>query len=218
VRLSPHRRALGTLGILVGAASPLAAQAPEYQGLSGGIVLGVVRYRLDDRLPPAQFIGGLTAGYRVHLLDIGGAALSVTPHVSLAMTRLRGISLNSTEIGFSRVDAPGAQIALRLGKVRPYVLAQYGKVTIERYVGDDLLNYSGAKWMFGLGMEIPRTNVCGAGFDVAVRRTTGALSSHEWRDPTGTRTAPPGGSIGSTIVTLGWSGRFRGSRLLFACS
>jgi hypothetical protein len=195
-----------------------AAQAPEDQGLRGGIFVGATKYRLDDGERPAHFIAGLSAGYRIRLFDVGNASVTLTPHVALAITQFRGISLNSTEIGFSRVDAPGAQLAIRLGKVRPFLLAQYGRVAIERYVGSDLLNYSGSMLMYGFGVELPRANPCGAGFDFTIRRTAGDLTGVEWRDPTGTRAPPAGGSIGSTIVTVGWSGRFRGTKLLFACS
>jgi hypothetical protein len=195
----------------------LAAQRTEYQGLVGGIFLGGAHYRLDDVDPASHPIGGLTVGYRVRLFDIRNAPVSLTPHFALAFTRFRGIALNSNEIGFSRLDKPGLQLAVGLGRIRPYLLAQHGQVSVERYVGADLMNYYGSTPMYGLGVELPRSNACGAGLDVAVRRTTGRLSQVEWRDPTGSRTAPPGGSIASTIVTIGWSGRLRGTRLLFAC-
>jgi hypothetical protein len=194
------------------------AQNTEYQGLTGGIFAGATRYRLDDGAPPAHFIGGVTVGYRARLFKAGPAVISVTPHVALAVTQFRGISLNSSEIGFSRLDVPGIQVAAGLRHVRPYVLLQRGQVTIERYVGTDLMNYYGSAPSYGFGVELPRSNVCGAGLDIAVRHTSGTLSRVEWRSPSAGRTPAPGGSIGSTIVTVGWSGRFRGTRLLFACS
>jgi len=210
-------RALAALIACCISSQALIAQEYEYQGLSGGIFLGGAKYRLDDVDPPAHLIGGLSVGYRVRLFSIRNAPVTATPHISLAFTSVRGIALNSNQIGFSRLDAPGLQLALGLRRVRPYLLAQWGKVTVERYVGADLMNYYNSTPMYGLGVELPLSNPCRAGFDIAVRRTTGILSHVEWRDPTGTRVAPPGGSIGSTIVTLGWTGRLRGTRLLFAC-
>lgn len=198
-------------------ASPLStvrAQSPEYQGLTGGLLAGEAVWRLDDGRRPAHFAGGLFAGYRFRIADVDGAIVSVTPRFAITLTNFAGIRLHSSEVAFSRIDLPGGQLAIRLGKVRPYLLADHGTVTIERYAGPDLLNYSGRSTSFGLGIELPRDNPCGAGFDIAVRRTSAQLTNYEWR---GTGAPPPGGSLGATIVTVGWSGRFRGSQLLFAC-
>lgn len=188
---------------------------PEYQGLTAGLLFGATDFRLDDAAPPPRFTGGLHLGYRIRLFGWGHTTWSLTPQFMLAMTQFRGISLNSTEIGYSRFG-PGLQLAVRTGAVRPYLLYERGTSTVERYVGSDLMNYYGKMPAYGIGIELPFNNPCGSGFNLAVRRTTGMLDTLEWRPPTPTSVPAPGGSVGSTIVTLGWSGRFRGSHLLFS--
>ncbi len=195
------------------AVRPVAAQPTEYQGLGGSVMLGGTDYTLAGQSFPTRLAGGLSAGYRIHLWRVAGAPVYLTPHVSLVMTNVQGISLASSEVAFSQVNA-GMQLTTRIWRVRPYYLHQGGKATIERYVGNALVNYYGNAPTRGIGIEIPFDNPCSAGLDLQLRRTRGNFSKGEWREA---GAPPPGGSFRATTVTLGWSGRFRGGRLLFAC-
>lgn len=205
--------ALLTAFIAVGSTHSL-AQAPEYKGLSGSLMLGAAHWRLDDGESPTQFAGGLGVGYRFKLFTVRDAFVSLTPRVSVVFTKFTGITLDSDEIGFARLDKPSLQLAVRVKALRPYVLLESGSASIERYVGSDLVNFYGSVPSYGVGIEIPRNNPCGAGFDIAARWMSGTLSTTEWR---GSGPAPSGGSIEGAIFTVGWSGAFRGARLLFSC-
>jgi hypothetical protein len=211
-RFTARWRAGVTLLALSGADAM--AQAPEYQGLNASIAVGGARALLDDRDDPWRVAGSLTIGYRFHLFDLGAASISLTPRFGLTATKVRGIRLDSREVAFSRIDVPGFQLAARIGPVRPYVLVDQGKVVVERYVGADLVNYWGSVWSQGFGVELPRANPCSAGFDLSIRRVRGTFTDSEWR---GSGAPPDGGSVSATIITLGWSGRLRGSRVLFSC-
>lgn len=204
--------ALGLLMSIVGIRA--LGQAPEYHGLSGSFMFGAVHWRLDDGSSPTRLAGGLGAGYRFKLFTLGDAVVSLTPRFNLLLTKFTGIKLGSTETGFARLDKPSVQLAVRVKAIRPYVLVESGTASIERYVGSDLVNFYGSVPAYGFGVELPRDNPCGAGFDVAVRWMSGTLSNTEWR---GTGAVPSGGSIGGVIFTVGWTGAFRGARLLFAC-
>lgn len=189
-------------------------QSPEYHGLTGSFMFGAAHWRLDDGTAPTRFAGGLGAGYRFKLFTVNGAVFSLTPRFTLLMTRFTGIKLGSAQTGFARLDKPSVQLAVRVKSVRPYVLAEKGGASIERYVGSDLVNFYGSVPAYGVGLELPRNNPCGAGFDLTARWMSGTLSSIEWR---GTGPEPRGGSISGAMFTVGWTGAFRGARLLFAC-
>ncbi len=190
------------------------AQSPEYHGLTGSFMFGAAHWSLDDGSSPTRFAGGLGAGYRFKLFTVNGAVVSLTPRFTLMLTKLTGIRLASSQTGFARLDKPSLQLAVRVKSVRPYVLAEKGSASIERYVGSDLVNFYGSVPSYGFGIELPRNNQCGAGFDLAARWMSGTLSNTEWR---GTGPEPRGGSISGAIFTVGWTGAFRGARLLFAC-
>jgi hypothetical protein len=191
------------------------AQSPEHHGLTGSLLLGAATWTLDDGSSPTHFTGGLAAGYRIRLFDIGGSVVSLTPRVALVVTKFTGIRLNSTQIGFARLDVPSFQLAVRLKAIRPYALVDFGTLSIERYVGADLVNFYGKSKSFGFGVEIPRNNPCGAGFDLAARWMSGTLSNTEWRGTD--RVVPVGGDISGAIFTVGCTGAFGGWRLLFSC-
>lgn len=204
---------IALIGLLL-IAAPGRAQSPEYHGLTGSILLGTASWKLDDGTSPTDFAGGIAVGYRLRLFSIGESVVSLTPRLSLVITKFTGIKLNSSETGFALLNVPSFQLAARMNGIRPYVVGELGTASIERYVGADLVNFYGSANSFGVGVELPRNNPCGAGFDLAVRWMTGTLSSTEWR---GTGAVPSGGDISGAIFTLGWTGAFRGSRLLFAC-
>ena len=206
-------RTLVALLLLTNAARA-SAQAPEYQGLTGSIMLGGAQWRLDDGTSPTHFAGGLAAGYRIRLLTLGTSVVSLTPRVGLLLTRFTGIELGSSQVGFALLDVPSFQLAVRVKSVRPYFLVGMSNASIERYVGTDLVNFYGKVPSYGIGLEFPRNNPCGAGFDLALRWMSGKLSNTEWR---GTGPVPNGGSIRGAFYTVGWTGEFRGTRLLFAC-
>lgn len=192
----------------------LCAQPPEHHGLTGGLYIGSGQWKLDDRSPPAHATGGLMLGYRVKLFEVGGKTVSIMPHAGLLMTRLRGIDLGSNQLGFARVDKPGMQLAVRFHKFRVYGVAQKGSVSVERMVGNQVVNYWGSAPAYGIGVEIPRNNPCGAGLDISYRSMRGDLTDSEWR---GSGSPPPGGHVRGNLLLVGWSGRFRGTRLLFSC-
>jgi len=199
--------------LLVTIAARVGAQAPEYQGLTGSIMLGSAQWDLDDG-SSSHFAGGLAAGFRFRLLTLGSSVVSLTPRVGLLLTRFTGIELGSSQIGLALLDVPSIQLAVRFKSVRPYFMAGKSNASIERYVGNDLVNFYGGVPSYGVGLEIPRNNPCGAGFDLAVRWMSGTLSKTEWR---GTGPVPNGGSIKGAFFTVGWTGEFRGTRLLFEC-
>jgi hypothetical protein len=201
------------LGLLLATTGAM-GQSPEYHGLTGSLMFGAAHWSLDDGSSPTRFAGGLGAGYRFKLFAVNGAVVSLTPRFSLLLTRFTGIKLGSTQTGFARLDKPSVQLAVRVKSVRPYLLAEKGSASIERYVGSDLVNFYGSVPSYGFGIELPRNNPCGAGFDIAARWMSGTLSSTEWR---GTGPEPRGGSISGATFTVGWSGAFRGARLLFVC-
>jgi hypothetical protein len=128
------------------------------------------------------------------------------------MTRFAGIRLGSNEVAFSRVEL-GVQGAARVGPLRPYVLWRRGKGTMERMIGDEVANFYGPGDGWGAGVEIPLTKRCANAVDVAWHRSVGTFDEVETRSGL----LEPSASYRSTFITVGWSGRFRGTRLLFAC-
>lgn len=185
-------------------------QAAEYQGLNGSITLGATQWSVDDSTFSTRFAAGLTAGYRVRLP--WERRITLTPHVALTMTRFAGIKLRTNEVGFSRVEL-GVQGAAELGPVRPYVLWRFGRGTMERMVGDEAANFYGRGSGWGAGIEVPLPNVCANAIDFAWHYSAGSFDTVETR---GGLVRPPM-PYRATFVTIGWSGRFRGTRLLFAC-
>ena len=210
------RQVTAIVALLGIAAIPVVArsQAPEIHGLTGGVAFGGMRWHQEKHESPGDVAGGLYVGYRIPLGEHGGARLSLTPQLSMMMTNFRGIALNSDEVGVSREDL-GLQFAARVGNVRPYLLAQLGRITTEQYSGPDLVNYVGGMRAFGAGTEIP-LDKCGAGLDFTVRYMSGNVTGGEWRRKDSN--PPPLGPMNVLIFTAGWSGRFRGTHLLFTCN
>lgn len=203
--------------VLAIALLPSAAAAqptPTAHGLVGGIAFGFMRWDLAQRSVGADKLGGLSAGYRIALGTANTSPLTLTPHISLLMTEFRGIALHSDQVAVSRFDA-GLELAARWWPVHPFVVVQAGRITTEQYVDTNLVNYSGGMPAYGGGIRWQRNNDCGAGPEIQVRRTRGELESGEWRLKD--TVPPPAGQFSAWIVTAGWSGRFRGTRLLFAC-
>jgi hypothetical protein len=207
------RRYAATLALLI---VPVVcqAQAPEIHGLTGGLAVGAMRWKLTTKKDDFDVMGGLHTGWRFSLGRWGMPRVSLTPHVSLMSTKFRGIPLHSTDVAVSRLDA-GLQIAFTARRALPFALVQAGRVTTEQYVDTNLVNHAAAMPAFGLGLQVPIDRVCADGPELVIRHTKGDLKKGEMR-PKGA-TPPPAGPIDAWIVTLGWSGRFRGTRLLFAC-
>src|SRR5258708_39643581 len=225
VPLYSNRCASGTLrSVVILAAGPMwdAAQASEYQGLNASFVpVGVMKYEIAGESFPAHLAGGLTVGYRLRVTKIE-RPITVTPHLSIMATKFGGISLNTSQIAFSRVDY-GVQLAGSVAGVRPYVTYRKGKATVERMVGTitqprpDTVdaNFWGSGNAVGAGIEIPAWwhSRCASSFDLSMSRSSGTFDQVETRQTPVTT----GQSYRATVFALGWSGRFRGTLLLFAC-
>ena len=166
--------------------------------------------RLADSALAADNALRLEAGYRMRLpLPRSWPMLALTPHVSLAITDVRGISLGSPKVAFSHVDL-GTQLTARIGAVRPYVSWRVGKRTIERTERGVPINYWGTGQAMVSGVEIPLTR-SGRGIDLAMTRLSGRLTTRQLvkaEDPASL-------GISGWLFTVGWSGRFRGTDLLF---
>jgi hypothetical protein len=191
------------------------AQAPEIHGLTGGVVAGAMRWTLPTKRDDFDVMGGLHTGWRFSLRRWGAPRWTLTPHVSLMSTKFRGIPLHSTDVAVSRLDV-GVQASVSVRRALLFGLAQAGRLTTEQYADTNLVNYhSGLTPAFGVGAHWPFNRACADGPELMIRHTKGDLKDGEMR-PKGA-TPPPAGQIDAWIVTLGWSGRFRGTRLLFAC-
>jgi hypothetical protein len=173
-------------------------------------VLGAAQWSVNDSTFSTRLAGGLTVGYRFGLP--WARPIKLTPHAALTMTRFAGIKFGSNQVAFSRVEF-GVQGAVRTKLIRPYVLWRRGRGTMERMLGDEAANSYGPGRGWGAGIEVPLPNNCPNAIDVAWHRSTGTFDTIETR---GGLTQPPM-RYRSTFTTIGWSGRFRGTRLLFSC-
>jgi hypothetical protein len=199
-----------TLGLAVVLSSTAHAQGPDYLGLNGSIMFGMASWEVGDSSYSTRFAGGLTLGYRFGVP--GFRWLTLTPHGALTMTRFAGIRLGSNQIAFSRVEL-GLQAAAHVGPLSPYAMWRRGRGTMERMVGDEAANFYGPGSGWGGGIEIPLHNDCANAIDLAWHRSVGSFDNVETRRDL----VQPRMAYRSRFVTVGWSGRFRGTRFLFAC-
>lgn len=208
---------VATAGVVLAssiAAPVVSAQHPvETNGLHGSIGTGLERLNVSNR-STSHMVTAVEIGARLRVPWWSATSrVSITPHVTLGITSLRGIGgEDSLERDFAYLDR-GVQVAARFGPVRPYVFVRNGKKTMERLDVREPSNYVGSGNTFGAGIEIPwGSTVWGQGFYVAASFIDGRFTSIERR---GNDDIPASLPFTAGVVHLGWGGRFRGASLLF---
>lgn len=206
--------AFSPLGVCAQTSGEGRANSPafEHQGLTGSLALGLVNSTVAGGESSSQRQGGFQLGYRVALGRVGAMTIAATPYVGLSMSHVRGIPYGSDERAVARLAAPGGQLSIRTGPVRPYLILERGSVSVERYAGGVLVNEKGKSTTTGVGIEIPRRNDCGAGLDLSVRFTNGDLTDVEMN---GSTTVTAGASVRAVSFLVAWTGAFRGTHGAF---
>lgn len=171
--LAPTRLAVLAFAL----ATPPALAQPEGVRWTHGLVAGLAgsTLRTDvDTLDARWHVGpALQMGYRL----CRGAGC-VTPHVALTVTSFGGLDERLAPPGaYTFADLEwGAFVSVRAARrLRPYALLRRtigsGR-TSEVVEGGRLLNYTGAGWTAGGGVEVPLTRG-GRGLDVGLAYSSG---------------------------------------------
>ena len=192
--------------------------APETYGLHAAAALSSVTLDLDDagsRTMPALAVD---LGYRLRIPCCRSRRpVSVTPLFGIQVTSIAGVNEGSDDVAFASIT-PGVQLAARIGAVRPFLTWRDGKRTMERFDrvdGADTLvatNYIGEGHSLAVGVEVPLARTrWGQGLTLSVARLRGRFTSIERAGEDSPTRLP----FNATIVNVGWSGRFRGTSLLF---